>query len=214
MASNNLKVFALSLLMLLMGIGEGYAQTWNEFFRQKKTQQKYLLEQLTALKLYTGYLKKGYELVSGGLSTIKDISNGEFGLHDAFISGLKKVSPVMKNNTKVTEIIQMQLATSRAFSALNADPNLTVSNLAYIAEVRENLWQESLKDLEELLLVVTSGRMEMSDSERINRLDLIYLSMVEKSAFVQHFCTEIQSMIRQREIEENAIKEIRSMYGN
>jgi len=213
MGSNNIKVFALLLLMLLMGIGEGYAQTWNEIFRQKKTQQKYLLEQLAALRIYTGYLKKGYELVNGGLNTIKDITNGEFGLHDAFISGLKKVSPLVKNNTKVAEIIQMQLATSRAFNALKADLNLTVSN-AYITEVRENLWQESLKDLEELLLVVTSGRMEMSDSERINRLDQLYLSMVEKSAFVQHFCTEIQSLIRQREIDENAIREIRRMYEN
>lgn len=197
-----------------MGIGEGYAQTWNEIFRQKKTQQKYLLEQIAALRVYTGYLKKGYDLVSGGLNTIKDITNGEFGLHDAFISGLKKVSPLVKNNTKVAEIIQIQLATSRAFNALKADPNLTVSNLAYIAEVRKNLWQESMKDLEELLFVVTSGRMEMSDSERINRLDQLYLSMVEKSAFVQHFCAEIQSLIRQREIDENAISEIRRMYEN
>lgn len=214
MGSNKMKAFALLLLMLLMGIGQSNAQNWNEIFRQKKTQQKYLLEQIAALRIYTGYLKKGYELVSGGLSTIKDITNGEFGLHNAFISGLKKVSPVVKNNTKVAEIIQMQLVTSRAFNALKADPNLTLSNLAYIAEVRENVWQESLKDLEELLLVVTSGRMEMNDSKRINRLDQLYLSMVEKSAFAQHFCTEIQLLIRQREIDENAIGEIRRMYGN
>ena len=214
MGSNNFKVFALLLLMLLMVIGEGYAQTWNEIFRQKKTQQKYLLEQIAALKIYTDYLKKGYDLVSGGLTTIKDITNGEFGLHDAFISGLMKVSPVVKNNAKVAEIIQMQLAISRAFNGLKADPNLTLSNLAYIAKVRENLWEESLKDLEELLLVVTSGKMEMNDAERITRLDQIYMAMVEKSAFVHHFCSEVAMLISQRESEGISIKQLGRWYGN
>ena len=214
MGSSKLKAFALLLLILFMGIGQGYAQTWNEFFRQKKTQQKYLLEQIAALRIYAGYLKKGYDLVNGGLNTIKDITNGEFGLHDVFISGLKKVSPIVKNNAKVAEIIQMQLAMSRAFSALKADPNLTVSNLAYISEVRENLWEESLKDLEELLLVVTSGKMEMNDAERITRLDQIYMSMVEKSAFVHHFCSEVAMLISQRESEGISIKQLERWYEN
>lgn len=214
MGSNKLKAFALLLLVLFIGIKQGYAQTWNEFFRQKKTQQKYLLEQIAALKIYTDYLKKGYELVNGGLNTIKNITNGEFGLHDAFISGLKKVSPVVKNNAKVAEIIQMQLSINRAFNALKAAPNLTLSNLAYIAEVRENLWDDSLRDLEELLMVVTSGKMEMNDSERIMRLERIYQSMVDKSEFVQHFGGEIELLDGQREREKSVLNKLRRLYGN
>jgi len=214
MGSNSIRAFALVLLMLFVGSSQVYAQTWNEIFRQKKTQQKYLLQQIAALQVYTGYLKKGYDIASSGLSTIKDITNGEFGLHDVFISGLKKVSPVIKGNIKVAEIIQMQLAIGRAFKGITGNPGLTPSNQLYVSKVRENLWEESLKDLEELVLVITSGKVEMDDAERIRRLDLIYLSMGEKSAFVRHFCAEVEMLVGQRENEDLSIKQLGRWYGN
>jgi hypothetical protein len=47
-------LFALPLLFVQVST----AQTWSEWFSQKKTQKKYLLEQVAALKIYAGYLKK------------------------------------------------------------------------------------------------------------------------------------------------------------
>lgn len=202
----------MTCLIIFAGIGNSYGQTFAEFFNQKKTQKKYLLEQIAALEMYTNYLKKGYEIASSGLQTIKDLSNGEFSLHNAFISGLKKVSPVIKNNIKVAEIIEMQIRIGRAFSGIKSNPNLSLSNQLYIQEVRENLWEESLKDLEELLLVITSGKVEMTDDQRIERLYKIYLSMQDKAAFTQSFTTEISQFIRQKEIEMKSIQQLKNRY--
>lgn len=212
MGSIRLK-FAAALTMCLMGISGSYAQNWNEIFRQKKTQRKYLLQQITALQVYAGYLKKGYEIVDGGLQTIRDFSGGEFNLHNAFISGLKKVSPVVRNDVRVLEIIEMQISIGRAFGGIKSNPNLSVSNQLYIQKVRENLWEESLKDLEELLMVITSGKVEMSDDERMERLDRVYSSMRDKSAFTQDFISEIGLFARQKEMEKRSIEQSRKSYG-
>ncbi len=213
MGSSKMKIALIGCLTFLASIGTGYGQTFAEFFNQKKTQKKYLLEQIAALEVYTSYLKKGYEIASSGLQTIKELSNGEFSLHNAFISGLKKVSPAVKNNVKVAEIIEMQIRIGKAFSGIKSDPNLSLSNQLYVQEVRENLWEESLKDLEELLLVITSGKLEMGDDERIKRLDKIYLSMRDKSAFVQGFTTEVSLFIRQKEMEKRSVEQLRNSYG-
>ncbi|RZM09985.1 MAG: hypothetical protein EOO88_48750, partial [Pedobacter sp.] len=62
---------AVMLLVCCLGLGPScYAQNWNEIFRQKKTQEKYLLKQLAYLKLYGQQLADGYALVKSGLDTI------------------------------------------------------------------------------------------------------------------------------------------------
>ncbi|MES2650539.1 MAG: hypothetical protein V4663_02310 [Bacteroidota bacterium] len=213
MELNRLKIVLITCLIGFSVASNSYAQTFAEFFNQKKTQKKYLMEQIVALELYTSYLKKGYEITNGGLQTIKDLTNGEFSLHGVFINSLKKVSPVIKNNVKVAEIIEMQVRIGKAFSGIKSNPNLSLSNQLYIQEVRENLWAESLKDLEELLLVITSGKVEMSDDQRIERLDKIYLSIRDKSAFAQSFISEISLFIRQKEMEKKSIEQLRNSYG-
>ena len=51
------KLIIIMLLgMLVTGVK---AQTFAEWFQQKKTQKIYLLEQIAALQIYTGYLQKG-----------------------------------------------------------------------------------------------------------------------------------------------------------
>lgn len=212
MELNRLKIVFIGCLALLGGVGTSYGQTFAEFFNQKKTQKKYLLQQIAALEVYAGYLKKGYQIVDNGLSTIKDFSNGEFSLHNAFISSLKTVSPAIRNNAKVAEIIEIQIAIGKAFNGIRSSPYLSVSNWLYVQQVRENLWDESLKDLEELLLVITSGKIEMGDDERIERLNKVHASMQEKSSFVQYFIGEISLLIAHKELEKRSLETLMNSY--
>ena len=43
------------------------------------------VEKLAQLKKILSNMKKGYEIVSNGYNTIKDISKGNFNLHEAFL---------------------------------------------------------------------------------------------------------------------------------
>jgi len=188
------------------------AQTWAEFFKQKKTQKKYLLQQIAAFEVYVGYLKKGYQIVDGGLTTIKDISNGEFKLHDAFISSLKQVSPVISKDTRIAEVIALQIGILKSFGAIKSSRFLSTDNLTYVSLVAEGLIAECYTDLEELLLVITSGKLEMKEDERLKRLDKIYTSMLDKSAFTQDFCNHTTRLIRQKASEQNEISELIRMF--
>jgi hypothetical protein len=200
-------------LSLLLAPYPVQSQTWDEIFKQKETQKKYLLEQIASLKIYAGYLKKGYDIAGTGLQTIKDFSNGEFNLHRSFISSLKKVSPAIRNNVKVAEIIAFQIEIKNAFKDIRSGDYLSPSCKDYIQSVRENIMKECSKDLEELLLVVTSGRIEMTDDERMKRLDKIYESMLDKSAFTQSFCNEVNLLILQKVNEKRSVNQIKNSYG-
>lgn len=205
-------LFAAGLLVCGFPLS-GAAQTFAEFFKQKKTQKRYLLQQIAALKVYLGYAKKGYELVGSGLSTVRDITNGEFSLHNAFISSLKKVSPFVRSNAKVAEIIACQLGIMRAFDIGERD-KLPVSSQLYVQDVKAHLLDECFKDLEELLLVVTAGKVEMSDSDRLERLDKVYLSMMDKYSFALDFSAQVKLLIAGGTSEELSINYLKRLYEN
>ena len=72
------------IIIILLAGSFCHAQTYDEWFRQKKTAKKYLLDQIAALQTYIGYAEKGYSIVTGGLNTIKDIKHGDFNLHNNY----------------------------------------------------------------------------------------------------------------------------------
>jgi len=190
------------------------AQTFGEFFNQKKTQKKYLLEQIAALQVYIGYAKKGYNIVGTGLQSIKEISSGEFGLHTAYISSLKSASPVVRKHIKIAEIIETQLKIKNAFASVASSKILSLSNQLYIQDVRGKVMDECGKDLEELLIVISSGRIEMGEKERIRRLDDIHTSITDKLGFTIDFVGQVMALINQREIEQDLIYRLRKNYEN
>lgn len=188
------------------------AQTWDEVFNQKKTQIRYLGEQLVALKMYAGYLKKGYEIVDQGVNTVKDLKNGEFNMHQNFISSLKAVNRAIRNSSKVAEIIALQLSLNESFSSIKGIGYLSESHQQYISLVKDQIREECRKDLEELLIVITSGKVEMKDDERMKRLDKVYNSMLDKSEFIQSFCNEVSLLISQKKNERESINLIQKFY--
>lgn len=204
---------SLILLSLFFVPQKGQSQTWSEIFRQKKTQQKYLLEQIAALQVYSGYLKKGYEIVHHGLDTIEDFTGGEFSLHKGFISSLKAVNPLIRNNSKVAEIIGFQVTINKRFHTIDDHPMLSLHNQLYIREVKEGLLKACSDDMEELLLVITANKLEMTDDERIRRLDKVYMEMQDKSAFSQYFTNQVSQLIQQRIKEHQSINHLKELYG-
>lgn len=214
-SKNNISKIALLVCLLMAFTCQlTQAQTFGEFFNQKKTQKKYLLQQIAALQVYIGYARKGYDIANTGLQSIKDITNGEFGLHTAYITSLKAVSPVIRNNIKVAEIIETQLNITKAFGSIKSSDALSLSNQLYILDVREKVMDECGKDLEELLLVITSGKLEMSEKERIRRIDRIYSAITDKYGFTIDFVGQVMTLINQRENEQDLINRLRNSYEN
>src|ERR1700730_18790216 len=78
---------------------------------QTQEAQQLLLnwEKLTQLKSVLKNMYEGYRIVSKGYNTIKDISQGNFTLHQVFLDGLLEVSPAVRKYKRVFDIINYQL---------------------------------------------------------------------------------------------------------
>lgn len=205
-------IVSLALLMFLFAPNAGKSQTWSEWFRQRRTQINYLGKQIIGLNVYAGYLKDGYRLAKSGLTAVKDIRNGEFGLHQMYFSSLKAVNPKIRKNMKVAEIIALQLSIDRQLKTWKAQEYLTPGDLDYIRQVKSQVRDMCNQNLDELALIITSGKVEMDDDERIRRLDVILLSMQEAHAFVQEFSNTVQSLIRHRKDEAHQAETIKQLY--
>ncbi|MDN3588130.1 hypothetical protein QWY86_15710 [Pedobacter aquatilis] len=189
------------------------AQNWNEVFRQKITQEKYLLKQIAYLKVYAGQAWNGYKLVSGGLENIGGFTSGEFRLHEAFISGLSKVSSLVRKDFRIEEIVKFQLGINSNLRALQKGSALSPApNQDYYKAVQEKIAAECNSDLDELMDIVLSGNLALNDAERLGRLGAIHASMREKSEFTRWFCTGAALVARSEKGEKLDIEELRRLY--
>lgn len=210
--NNRFSGFLVLLLVFVFSVSEVSAQTWGEFFNQKKTQKKYLLNQIAALQVYIGYARKGYELVGNGLQTVRDISNGEFSLHHAFISSLKQVSPAVRKDVRIAEIIGMQLSVGKLSGGWDRFELLTLENRSYISGVRENLRGQCMDLLEELVMVITAGKVEMGEEERMRRVGELYQTMGEHYGFAREFTAEVNLLVGSREWELSELEQMKKHY--
>lgn len=83
------------LIAIILFTHSAKAQTWEEWFRQKETQKKYLLEQIAALQVYIDYAQKGYKIASNGLEIIEQIKTGDLNQHQVFFNSLKRINPAI-----------------------------------------------------------------------------------------------------------------------
>ncbi len=179
-----------------------FAQTTDEWLNQKKTQEKYLKQQIAALQVYIGYAKTGYKIVNKGLTTVQNIKKGDFNLHRDLISSFSKVNPRIKGYAKVADIIAYQLRiikqTKEMLKGAREAGQFTANELDYCSMVIGNLLNSSLDNIEELITIITNGELSMKDNERIKRIDALYTDMQDKYSFVSSFSSAMGLLTVQR----------------
>jgi len=178
------------------------SQTLAEWTQQKRTQKKYLLQQIAALQIYLNYAKKGYEIASKGINTVRNIKKGDFNLHEEFFSSLKDVNPKIRRYIKVADIIAYQVRiinqTKQTIQGIREAKQFTSEELDYCKKVFDNLLEECIKNIEELFMVITSNIFEMKDDERLKRVNKLYFDMLDKYSFCTSFSEEIGLLSVQR----------------
>lgn len=165
------------------------------------------IEKLNQLRKILKELKNGYDILFKGYTAIKDLSQGNFKLHEAFLDALLQVSPAVKNYKRVSDIVGCQLAMvseyRSTFKKLSDAGNLTAKELAYIDKVYSDLIADSYNNLDALTTVLTDKKLRASDDERLKTIDLIYEQISSKLTFLRHFNSNALLLSTQRAGEKN-----------
>lgn len=192
------------------------AQGLKQWFSQKSTQTEYLVQQIAALKMYSGYLQKGYKIVKGGLNTISDIKNGHLHLDRVFFDSLKLVSGSVKNDERIREIIQLQQQTAGlirvALKMVRGSAYFESSDLQYVQKVCDGVGKQNKRIIDELEAVLRDGNYQMSDDERLKRIDAVYQATKEQYGFVQSFCMDLKKLELQKRLELKNVKVMKKLY--
>ena len=210
-------VIITSIAALLISVTSAQAQNIDEWFRQKKTQQKYLLEQIAQLRIYLGYVQKGYEITRQGLRTINSIKNGEFGVHKIYYGSLKIVNSKIRSYAKVTDIIENEQRTFKiyrqAWKDANASMQLTGSELSFYYQVFSRILDDSQRNLSLLLSVISDNELEMTDDERIATIDKLYDESQHARVVISKFSDNIRLQAIGRFRDANGMATLKILYN-
>jgi DNA repair ATPase RecN len=170
------------------------------------------IEKLSQFKKILSDMKKGYELLSGGYKTVKDMSEGNFSLHKTFLDALMQVSPVVKNYKRVGDIINFEMLlmkeSKKGLNRFVKSGSFSEKEISYFEKVYGNLLSQSLRNLDELTMVVTADKLRMSDDERLQAVDDIYVQMQDKLLFLRNFNASANVLALQR------AKEAKDVYAS
>jgi len=209
------KMRLLFIVMLAVQIAAG--QTYDEWFRQKKTQVKYLTEQIAALQVYAGFVEKGYKIAKDGLDAIHAIKQGDFSLHNNYFSSLTNVSPAVKSYTKIADIVALQISIvqncHRQKKYMKQSQQFSKNELLYAGKVLDNVLDGCAGIIDELTVLITDRLLQMKDDERARRIDKLYNRMKERAAFVQHFGNDNNILAVQRIKDQSDVEVAKELYG-
>lgn len=205
------------ILFLVLSAQTVYGQKFKEWFRQKKTQRQYLIQQIAQLKIYLELTEKGYEIAKEGLTLISDIKDGEFTLHKSYFGSLKTVNPKIASYPVLKQLTdwhdEINVICKSLARDLTASREFTDSEIKYVQTVLKDLYDQSSIITGNMLTIVRDGQVTMSDDERIARLDQYYQQMQSNYQFAQSFQKDAKLMAIRRKNNQNEINTVRALHG-
>jgi len=174
-------------------------------------------EKLSQFRKILKNMYEGYKILYKGYTAVKDISEGNFNLHKNFLDGLLQVSPAVKKYKRIADIINYQVRIVKeykaAFNEFKNGKQFTAEEIDYISKIYSTLFDQSLKNLDELAMVITAGKLRMSDDERLQAIDRIYASIEDQYSFLKDFNGNTAMLSLQRKSEQTEIAMSRKIYG-
>ncbi len=209
-----LKGFLLSLCLITAFV----ATTTTKAKAQTQDVQQLILdiEKLTQFKAILSDMQTGYTILAQGYGAVKDISEGNFNLHSAFLNSLMAVSPEVRKYGRIADIIANQASIVSEYKAAwkqaNASGHFNAQELVYMNSVFSRLLTQSADNLTNLTDVITAGTLRMSDAERLQAIDHIYADTQNKLVFLRHFDNQVAVLALQRQKAQNDIQILKNLY--
>ncbi|QJD96100.1 TerB family tellurite resistance protein [Mucilaginibacter robiniae] len=210
------KIMTTLVMMLSMSImtpGRSRAQSIDDLLKQLSLDY----QKLAGLKTMLSQMYTGYEVLNKGYRAVQDVSEGNFNLHQAFLNGLLAVSPTVRNYVRVVDIVNNQTTViseyRSAWSAFRQDKHFTATEISYMLGVYNHLISSSLKNIDDLSLILTDSKLRMSDAQRLTAIDHIYTVSQTQLSFLRKFNDQNYRTAVQRARDDNDRQTLRNLYG-
>jgi len=134
-----------------------------------------------------------------------------------YFDELAKVKQAISGYKKVKEIMQKQVAIvdeyKRAFNLFKNDKHFTAGEIEYMVQVYTGIVDESLKNLDQLFLVINALGTEMTDGKRIEIIGNVAAHIDENLNDLRDFNSQNVRLSLQRARDEKEINVVKAYYG-
>ena len=151
------------------------------------------------------------------LTEISDWVEKQRAQYANYFDELWRIKAALAYYQKVKDIIekQLQLVTEykAAWALFKQDKNFTVDELDYMQQVYNGMMDESIKNLDQLSLVINAFVTQMSDAKRMEIINEVDHNLDENLTDMREFNNQNKMMSLQRASEKGDIETVKKLYG-
>lgn len=170
----------------------------------------------------TIWLQNAQKVIENQLSKLKlteisDWTNKQKELYRDYFDELKKVKQAISYYHKVKDLIADQAAMVKeykdAWAVFRQDKNFNPEELRFMEGVYTGMLNESLKNLDQFMLVINSFTTQMTDAKRLAIIEAAAAKIEETFFDLKAFNNQNKAMSLQRSYEKGEIEYSRKLYG-
>jgi mannitol-specific phosphotransferase system IIBC component len=151
------------------------------------------------------------------LTEISDWSQKQQDLYSGYYKELLQVKSVIACYERIKDMTQKQAALvgqyNQAWNLLKSDKHFSADELQYMQSVYSGILQESVKNLDEILVVISSFKTQMSDAKRLELVDKAADRIDTNCSDLKQFNNQNYILSIQRAKDANEAETLKRYYG-
>ncbi len=151
------------------------------------------------------------------LTEISDWSKKQKELYAKYFDELWKVKNAISSYQAVRDIIKKQVQLvqeySKAFNLSKQDKNFTADELNYMQKVYTGILDESIKNIDQIQLVINAFATQMTDAKRLEIIHAVGNNIEQNITDLRQFNQQNIIISLQRSKEKNDIDVVKKLYG-
>ena len=151
------------------------------------------------------------------LDEISDWVEKQRKLYDDYFQELWKVKNAITYYRRVREIVERQVQLvneyKSAWTLFQQDKNFTEDELNYMETIYNGILDESVKNIDQVFLVVNAFVTQMSDIKRLEIINGVADKLEENVMDLKEFNNQNKMLSVQRSVEKGEIEYVKKLYG-
>lgn len=151
------------------------------------------------------------------LAEISEQTQKQKDLFDSYYKELQTVKSIIAYYGRIKDMTEKQAALvsqyNHAWSLLRTDQHFSAAELEYMQKVYSGILQESVKNLDEILVIINSFKTQMTDAKRLELIDKAADRIDTNQSDLKEFNNQNYTLSMQRAKDENEVLTLKRYYG-